>query len=103
MLQTDTAINPGNSGGPLLNLNGEVIGINTAVNAEAQGMGFAIPASTISSVVDKLKNNETIPKDPAPYIGVALQNIADDMLEDLKINSTNGAVVAEVQQGSPGF
>ncbi|CAN7652805.1 trypsin-like peptidase domain-containing protein [Paenibacillus sp. LjRoot153] len=103
LLQTDTAINPGNSGGPLLNLNGEVIGINTAVNAEAQGMGFAIPASTISLVVDKLKNNETIPKDPAPYIGVALQNITDDMLQDLKISSTNGVVVAEVQQGSPAF
>ncbi|CAH1199808.1 hypothetical protein PAECIP111891_01397 [Paenibacillus allorhizoplanae] len=103
LLQTDTAINPGNSGGPLLNLNGEVIGINTAVNAEAQGMGFAIPASTISAVVDKLKNNETIPKDPAPYIGVALQNITDDMLQDLKISSTNGVVVAEVQQGSPAF
>ncbi|NOU72722.1 PDZ domain-containing protein [Paenibacillus sp. LMG 31458] len=103
LLQTDTAINPGNSGGPLLNLNGEVIGINTAVNAEAQGMGFAIPASTISSVVDKLKNNETIPKEPAPYIGVALQNISDDMLEDLKINSTKGAIVAEVQQGTPAF
>lgn len=103
LLQTDTAINPGNSGGPLLNLNGEVIGINTAVNAEAQGMGFAIPASTINAVVDKLKNNESIPKDPAPYIGVALQNITDDMLEDLKLNSTKGAVVAEVQQGSPAF
>ncbi|KRF03795.1 hypothetical protein ASG89_03295 [Paenibacillus sp. Soil766] len=103
LLQTDTAINPGNSGGPLLNLNGEVIGINTAVNAEAQGMGFAIPASTINSVVDKLKNNETIPKDPAPYIGVALQNITDDMLQDLQISSTNGVVVAEVQQGSPAF
>lgn len=103
LLQTDTAINPGNSGGPLLNLNGEVIGINTAVNAEAQGMGFAIPASTISAVVDKLKNNETIAKDPAPYIGVALQNISDDMLQDLKITSTDGVVVAEVQQGSPAF
>lgn len=103
LLQTDTAINPGNSGGPLLNLNGEVIGINTAVNSEAQGMGFAIPASTISSVVDKLKNNETIPKEPAPYIGVALQNISEDMLEDLKINSTKGAIIAEVQQGTPAF
>ncbi|NRF94784.1 trypsin-like peptidase domain-containing protein [Paenibacillus frigoriresistens] len=103
LLQTDTAINPGNSGGPLLNMNGEVIGINTAVNAEAQGMGFAIPASTISSVVDKLKNNETIPKEPAPYIGVALQNISDNMLDDLKINSTKGAVVTQVQQGTPAF
>lgn len=103
LLQTDTAINPGNSGGPLLNLNGEVIGINTAVNSEAQGIGFAIPASTFSSVVDKLKNNESIPREPAPYIGVALQNITDDMLSDLKINSTKGAVVAEVEHGTPAF
>lgn len=103
LLQTDTAINPGNSGGPLLNLNGEVIGINTAVNSEAQGIGFAIPASTFSTVVDKLKNNETIPKEPAPYIGVAMQNITEDMLSDLKINSTKGAVVAEVEHGTPAF
>jgi S1-C subfamily serine protease len=60
LIQTDTAINPGNSGGPLLNINGEVIGINTAINANAQGMGFSVPASTISSVLDKLKNNQTI-------------------------------------------
>jgi serine protease Do len=59
-IQTDTAINPGNSGGPLLNLNGELIGINTAINSNAQGMGFAVPASTISSVLDKLKNNQSI-------------------------------------------
>ncbi|WP_409346466.1 S1C family serine protease [Paenibacillus sp. MBLB4367] len=54
LLQTDTAINPGNSGGPLLNRNGEVIGVNTAVSAEAQGIGFAIPASTIRSVLDSI-------------------------------------------------
>jgi serine protease Do len=91
LIQTDTAINPGNSGGPLLNMNGEVIGINTAVNASAQGIGFAIPTSTISSVLDKLKNNETIPKEPSPYIGVSLQN------------TTNGILVAAVQQGTPAF
>ncbi|WP_255314640.1 S1C family serine protease [Bacillus sp. FJAT-26390] len=57
LLQTDASINPGNSGGPLLNEKGEVIGINTAVNAEAQGIGFAIPTTTINQVLEKLKTN----------------------------------------------
>lgn len=103
LLQTDAAINPGNSGGPLLNLKGEVIGINTAVNAEAQGIGFAIPSSTISSVLNDLKNNVTIPKEPAPYIGVSIQNITEDMLGDLKLGSTDGVVVADVTRKSPAF
>ncbi|MCD1260972.1 trypsin-like peptidase domain-containing protein [Paenibacillus athensensis] len=103
LLQTDASINPGNSGGPLLNLNGEVIGINTAVSAQAQGIGFAIPTSTISSVLDNLKNNVKIPKDPTPYIGVGLQDIGKDWLGELKLDSTDGALVGSVERKSPAF
>lgn len=103
LLQTDASINPGNSGGPLLNLNGEVIGINTAVSSQAQGIGFAIPTSTISSVLDNLKNNVKIPKEPAPYIGVKLSDIDKEWVSELKLENTNGAIVSEVERKSPGF
>jgi serine protease Do len=103
LLQTDASINPGNSGGPLLNLNGEVIGINTAVSSQAQGIGFAIPTSTISSVLDNLKNNVTIPKEPVPYLGVGLQDIGQDWVSELKLPNTDGALVGSVQRKSPAF
>ncbi|UUZ80840.1 trypsin-like peptidase domain-containing protein [Paenibacillus sp. P26] len=103
LLQTDASINPGNSGGPSLNMNGEVIGINTAVSAQAQGIGFAIPTSTISAVLDNLKNNVTIPKEPSPYIGVSLRPIDQSWLSELKLDSTDGALIAEVQRKSPAF
>ncbi|PZE20351.1 S1C family serine protease [Paenibacillus xerothermodurans] len=103
LLQTDASINPGNSGGPLLNMNGEVIGINTAVSAQAQGIGFAIPTSTISGVLDNLKNNVEIPKEPAPYVGVKLADIDQDWLAELKLQSTDGAIVSEVERRSPAF
>ncbi|MFC0213386.1 S1C family serine protease [Paenibacillus chartarius] len=103
LIQTDTSINPGNSGGPLLNMNGEVIGINTAVSSEAQGIGFAIPAETVSSVIDKLKNNESIPKQASPYIGVSVQDVTEDMQADLQLNEAAGVVVMSVQRQSPAF
>ncbi len=103
LLQTDASINPGNSGGPLLNLNGEVIGINTAVSTQAQGIGFAIPTSTISTVLDNLKNNVAIPKEPAPYIGVSLQDIDESWISDLKLSNTDGALVNAVERKSPAF
>jgi serine protease Do len=103
LLQTDASINPGNSGGPLLNLNGEVIGINTAVSAQAQGIGFAIPTSTISTVIDNLKNNVTIPKAAVPYLGVGLQDIDQTWLKDLKLQNTEGALVGTVDRKSPAF
>ncbi|WP_261381689.1 S1C family serine protease [Paenibacillus cremeus] len=103
LLQTDASINPGNSGGPLLNMNGEVIGINTAVNAEAQGIGFAIPTSTVATVLENLKNNKPIPKTPSPYIGVGLEDIDDSWVSDLKLSSKDGAIVSQIEPKSPAF
>lgn len=98
LLQTDASINPGNSGGPLLNLQGQVIGINTATSTQAQGIGFAIPTSTVTSVLENLKNNVKI---PIPYIGVSIQDIPEEWAKDLKLDNTEGTIVASVVQGSP--
>lgn len=106
LFQTDASINPGNSGGPLLNMNGEVVGINTAVNAEAQGIGFAIPTSTINEVLENLKNNVQIPKEPVPYIGASLISLKDveaSWLSELKISGTEGTLVEDVLFGTPAF
>ncbi|RED63898.1 S1C family serine protease [Cohnella lupini] len=104
LLQTDASINPGNSGGPLLNLQGEVIGINTAVSSQAQGIGFAIPTSTISEVLDNLKSNTKIPQKPSPYIGATLTNVTADIAKQLGIDEkTQGAFVTEVLFNSPAY
>jgi len=103
LLQTDASINPGNSGGPLINLDGEVIGMNTAVSSQSQGIGFAIPTSTISKVVDSLKNNQEIPKEPAPFIGATLTTIDDNIASRLGLDSTDGAAVYEVLYKSPAY
>jgi len=100
LLQTDASINPGNSGGPLLNLNGEVIGINTAVSSQAQGIGFAIPTSTISGVLDNLKNDKPIPKEPSPYIGVYLADLDDTWKEELGYKG-DGVLVTQVEVDGP--
>jgi S1-C subfamily serine protease len=84
-------------------MDGEVIGINTAVNSQAQGIGFAIPSNTISSVLQQLKDNVTIPKEPVPFIGVSVQDLTSDLLSDLKVDNTDGALVADVQRKSPAF
>ncbi|SHM52580.1 Do/DeqQ family serine protease [Caldanaerovirga acetigignens] len=98
LIQTDAAINPGNSGGPLISLNGEVIGINTAVNAEAQGIGFAIPINTAKQVLDELIKTGGVSR---PYIGVYLQDITKDLADYFNLKSTEGALISYVVPNSP--
>ncbi|MDO3408797.1 trypsin-like peptidase domain-containing protein [Saccharibacillus sp. CPCC 101409] len=103
LLQTDASINPGNSGGPLLNLQGEVIGMNTAVSTDAQGIGFAISSNTIKEVVDKLKNNEEIPKEAVPFIGASLTTMSDSIAQQMGVDTKEGSLVSEVLYGSPAY
>jgi len=100
LLQTDASINPGNSGGPLLNLNGEVVGINTAVSSQAQGIGFAIPTSTILENLESLKANKEIPK---PFIGATLGDITDQIKQGLGLSNNEGAYVNSVIYKSPAY
>lgn len=103
LLQTDASINPGNSGGPLLNMNGQVIGMNTAVSEDAQGIGFAIPSNVILNVVDQLKKGEEIPATPVPFIGASLMSLTAEVSKQLGIDTTEGSVVTEVLYRSPAY
>ncbi len=98
LLQTDAAINPGNSGGPLLDTSGEVIGINTAVNASAQGIGFAIPIGTVKDVLNDLVNKGKVVKS---YIGVVLQPLDEELAGYLGAPNTDGALIGYVSSGGP--
>lgn len=98
LIQTDAAINPGNSGGPLLNLKGEVIGINTAVNAQAQGIGFAIPTNTVSQVLKDLKNGDKVIH---PFLGIRMTDVNQEIRQELRLpQDTQGVVVVEVIAGT---
>ncbi len=100
-LQTDAAINPGNSGGPLLNIRGEVIGINTAITSPSGGnvgIGFAIPANLASMVIGELKSKGKVTRG---YLGVYLQDITEDLKEGLDLPSLNGVLISEVVKGTP--
>jgi len=98
LLQTDAAINPGNSGGPLLNTAGQVIGINTAVNASAQGIGFAIPIGTAQQVLNDLVHNGKVMKS---YIGVSLQSLNDELAQYFGAPNTDGALIAHLSPKGP--
>ena len=98
LIQTDAAINPGNSGGALVNIQGEVIGINTAIIQGAQGLGFAVDVGTArKSLEDILKTGRAI----HPWIGITYSLITQAMAKQLNLSSTDGIMVGEVQPNSP--
>jgi serine protease Do len=100
-IQTDAAINPGNSGGPLINLNGQAIGINTAIYSESggyMGIGFAIPIDMARTIEQQLKEHGKVIRG---YLGIYGQNVTPDMAELLGLKSSQGIIVASVEKGSP--
>jgi serine protease Do len=97
-IQTDASINPGNSGGPLFNMEGKVIGINTAIVAQGQGIGFAIPISMAKTILPDLKTKGKVTRG---WLGVSVQDISEDIAKNMKLKERNGALVADVFKGDP--
>ncbi len=97
-LQTDAAINPGNSGGPLFNLRGEVVGINTAIVAGGQGVGFAIPINLAKTLLPQLREEGRVTRG---WLGVVIQPVTPSLARSLKLKEARGALVADVLPDSP--
>jgi serine protease Do len=100
-LQTDAAINPGNSGGPLVNIDGEVVGINTAIATNSggyQGIGFSIPINTAKWVTSQLIDKGTVSRS---YLGVRLEEISSDLADKLGVHRGEGVLVADVMPNTP--
>jgi len=101
VIQTDAAINPGNSGGPLLNMNGEVVGINTAIQSatgEFTGVGFAVPSNTVKKVVPILIEEGVFHH---PWMGISGSDVDPDLVKVRELNSSKGFLIATVVEGSP--
>jgi serine protease Do len=97
-IQTDASINPGNSGGPLFNMAGKVIGINTAIVAQGQGIGFATPINMAKNILNDLKTKGKVTRG---WLGVSIQNISDDIAKSINYKSNNGVLVTDVFKGDP--
>ncbi|MEL6873825.1 MAG: PDZ domain-containing protein, partial [Pseudomonadota bacterium] len=100
-LQTDAAINKGNSGGPLFNMNGEVVGVNTAIispTGGSIGIGFSVPSDTATLVIDQLRRyGET----RRGWLGVNIQTVTDELAKSLKIAANRGALISSVAKDGP--
>ncbi|MBN1961001.1 MAG: trypsin-like peptidase domain-containing protein [Deltaproteobacteria bacterium] len=97
-LQTDASINPGNSGGPLINAQGEVIGINSAVNSAGAGIGFAIPINMVKAMLPDLKNKGKFVRS---WMGIRIQPLSTELAESYGLTQTMGALVADVKPNGP--
>ncbi|MEW5723998.1 MAG: DegQ family serine endoprotease [Thermodesulfobacteriota bacterium] len=97
-LQTDASINPGNSGGPLLNLDGEVIGINTAIAGIGTGIGFAIPTNLAKGIIEQLKEKGRVIRG---WLGVMIQKVTPELARHFKLKEEKGALVGDVMPGGP--
>ncbi len=97
-IQTDASINPGNSGGPLFNMEGKVIGINTAIVSQGQGIGFAIPVGMAKTILPDLKTKGKVSRG---WLGVSVQDLPEDIAKSMKQKDRQGALVAEVFRGDP--
>ena len=97
-IQTDASINPGNSGGPLFNMQGEVIGINTAIVAQGQGIGFAIPVNMAKQIIPQLRDEGRVTRG---WLGVTVQALNKELADSFGLDSTHGALVNEVIEDSP--
>jgi serine protease Do len=97
-IQTDASINPGNSGGPLFSMDGKVIGINTAIVSQGQGIGFAIPINMAKVILPDLKSKGKVTRG---WLGVSVQDITEDIAKNLKLKNLTGALISDVFKGDP--
>jgi serine protease Do len=97
-IQTDASINPGNSGGPLVNMRGEVVGINTAIIPNGQGIGFAIPINTAKEIVPQLEEKGHVTRG---WLGVSIQEVTPALAKSFDLKEKQGALVAQVVSGGP--
>ena len=97
-IQTDASINPGNSGGPLVNIDGEVIGINAMIIQPGQGIGFAIPINLAKTIMMELINQGKVVR---PWVGIGLQDLNPELMKSFKVEEKEGTLISQVFEGGP--